>query len=74
MKPITGPLGKLLYSRKFLLLVLDTIISAALYFVGKYSGEMVFADVKFIIAALQPVMIMLIAAIAWEDAAEKTQR
>ncbi len=40
-------------SSEFWLLVLDTVVSLVLYF---WKGE----DVKFIIAALQPVFIMVI--------------
>jgi len=61
----------LLRSRKFLLLVLDTVVSLILYFVGKYAGPAVFEDVKLMITALQPVFAMVIAAIALEDAAAK---
>jgi hypothetical protein len=43
-----------------------------LYFVGKYAGETVFADVKFLIATLQPVFVIIIYAIAKEDAALKS--
>ena len=66
MLPILGPLKKLLYSRKFLLMVLDTVVSVVLYY---------FADipnVEFIIASMQPVFIAIILAIAVEDAAEKS--
>ena len=35
-RAITGPAKKLLYSRKFLLLVLDTVVSATLFFIGKH--------------------------------------
>ena len=38
-------------SRKFLLLLLDTVISVVLYFIGKYVPDAE-ADVKFIILAL----------------------
>lgn len=69
MKPLIGPLGKLLYSRKFLLLLLDVLISAILYFIGKYAGNSLFADTKFLIGVLQPVIIAIIIAIAHEDAA-----
>jgi hypothetical protein len=64
MKP--NPIKSLFTSRKFLLLLLDTIISVILYFVGKYlpGAEQ---DVKFVILALQPVVIALIISIAWED-------
>lgn len=67
MKPIVGPFLGLLYSRKFLVLILDTVISVVLYYCGG-------PDVEFLIAALQPVVMMLIFAIAKEDAAEKQAR
>ena len=56
------PLLSLLQSRKFLVLILDTVISIVLHY---YGGE----DVQFLIGALQPVALMLIYAIAKEDAA-----
>ena len=58
----------LLKSRKFWLLILDTLISLGLYFTSKYfpASE---ADVKLVILTLQPVFIMIIGAIAYEDAA-----
>jgi hypothetical protein len=62
-----NPLAGLLRSRKFWLLVLDTAISLILYFVGKYAPAGVFEDVKVIILALQPVFIVIIGAIAYED-------
>ena len=71
MKPVLGPFVKLLYSRKFLLLLLDVLICAILYFVGKYAGNSLFADTKFLIGILQPVIIAIILAIAHEDAAAK---
>ena len=74
MKPLMGPFVRLLYSRKFLLLLSDVLISAIVYFVGKYAGNSVFADVKFLIGILQPVVIAIIMAIAWEDSAVKRAR
>jgi len=61
-----NPIALLFKSRKFLLLLLDTVISIALYFTGKYlpGAE---ADIKFVILGLQPVVVALIFAIAWED-------
>ena len=67
----TGPWAGLAQSRKFLLLVMDVIGSLALYFVTKYAGASLVDDVKFVLLALQPVFIMMIYAIAKEDAAEK---
>ena len=61
----------LLRSRKFLLLVLDVVVSLALYFVGKYAGAGAFEDVKLVITSVQPVFIAIIVAIAVEDGAAK---
>ena len=66
MLPILGPLKKLLFSRKFLLLVLDATVSILLFYFGKFEG------VEFLIATLQPVFVFIIVAIAIEDAAEKS--
>lgn len=59
----------LLGSRKFLLLILDTFVSILLYFGGKYLSPNSLEDMKFLIAALQPVFVTLIYSIAKEDAA-----
>lgn len=61
------PFLALLKSRKFLLLTLDTVVSLLLYFVGKYF-QVAEADLKFLVAALQPVFVVIIGAIAYEDA------
>lgn len=74
MKPLVGPFVRLLYSRKFLIFILDVGISIILYFGGKYAGSNVFADVKFLIGVLQPVAIAIIMAVAWEDSAEKRSK
>jgi hypothetical protein len=62
-------LGALLRSRKFMVLLLDTAASLLLYFGGKYLGGATYDDLKFVIGLLQPVALMLIYAIATEDAA-----
>ena len=67
MNPVAG----LLRSRKFLLLCLDTVLSMALFFVGKYATPELAEDVKFVIAAYQPVFVAIIVAISVEDAAAK---
>ena len=64
MKP--SPFKALWGSRKFWLLILDTVISLVLYFVSKYLPGAA-EDVKFAILALQPIFISIILAIAWED-------
>ena len=63
-----SPLKKLLGSRKFLLLILDTVVSVVLWIASSYFPEAQEA-VKFMIMALQPVIIAVIVAIAWEDVA-----
>lgn len=63
-----SPFKKLLGSRKFLLLVLDTIVSIVLFVAATYfpgQEEMI----KFMVVALQPVIVAVILGIAWEDAA-----
>jgi len=63
-----GPWGSLFRSRKFLLLILDVVVSIALYFVGKYAPVAI-EDVKFAILTLQPLVVLLIGSIAYEDGA-----
>jgi len=64
-----NPFQLFVRSRKFWLLVLDTVISLALFFVGKYGGPSAMEDVRFVILTLQPVIIALILSIAYEDGA-----
>jgi len=61
---------RLLKSSKFWLGVLDVIVSTTLFFVGKYA-QVAAEDVAFLIGAIQPVIVMIIAGTAIEDAAEK---
>jgi hypothetical protein len=56
-------------SRKFWLAVADVVISTVTYFVSKYLGPPVSEDVLFLIGAWQPVIVVLIWGIAYEDAA-----
>ena len=64
-----NPVAALLKSRKFWVAVLDLVVSLVLFFVGKYTSPSALEDVKVIIVAIQPVAIILIGAIAYEDAA-----
>lgn len=66
----TSPLGKLLASRKFLLMVLDVVLSLVMYFSVKYVNPSAVEDIKQLILVLQPVIVTLIYAIAKEDAAQ----
>lgn len=58
-------------SRKFWYMILDTVISCVLYFGAQNFGPQALEDIKFLIAALQPVIIVLIASVAYEDGQEK---
>ena len=49
-------------SRKFWLLVLDTVVSVATYFVGLYVLDVQAEQVLFLIGSLQPVFLFLIGA------------
>jgi hypothetical protein len=61
---------KLLFrSRKFWLMILDTVISLVTFFVTKYAAPSAVEDVKVIILTLQPMFVMLIFSVAYEDAA-----
>jgi hypothetical protein len=62
-----SPIQSLFRSRKFLLLLLDTLIAAALYFGGRYLAPAAVEELTFLIGILQPVFVALIVAIAWED-------
>jgi hypothetical protein len=49
-------------SRRFWLALLDVVVSSVTYFGAKYLGPAVFEDIKFLIAAFQPVILLVIAA------------
>lgn len=73
-KPVMGPLIALLRSRKFMVTLCDLIVALVLYFGGKYVAPAhpgVMEDVKFLIGVLQVPVVMVIGAIAYEDAASK---
>jgi len=65
--PVVDPLVALLHSRKFLIAAIDAIISVVTHFIAEYAGAQAVADTNFIILTLQPVVIFLIGAIAYED-------
>jgi hypothetical protein len=63
----TNPFQVLLKSRKFLVLPLDIAVSLMLYFSAKYLAAGTVEDIETVILALQPVVLVLISAIAYED-------
>ncbi len=63
-----NPFVSLIHSRKFWLLILDTVVSLSIYFISKYVPGAA-EDVKLVIGLLQPVFVSIILAIAVEDAA-----
>lgn len=68
MKP--NPARDLLQSRRFWLMVIDLIISLVLYFTGKYATPQANDDIRFLIAAIQPVFLTIITAITVQSIAE----
>lgn len=62
-----NPFQSLILSRKFWLLILDTVISLVLYFGTKYLTPAAMDDVRILILALQPVFVVIIGSIAYED-------
>jgi len=65
-----SPVSLLFKSRKFWLLILDTVIAIVLYVTSNFVPAMR-EHVAFFVGIMQPVFVMLILAIALEDAAEK---
>ena len=64
-------MASLLKSRKFWITVFDVVVSTITFFGSKYLAPDVAETILWLIAAWQPVIIMLIAGIAIEDAAAK---
>ena len=58
-------------SRKFWTAIVDVVVVLVLYFIGKYAGASVAEDMNVLIMAIQPVFIMVIGGIAYEDGAAK---
>lgn len=74
MDKTTSEAIKMLFqSRKFWILIFDSMTSLILYFVSKYGGPYL-DDVKYVILILQPVVIMVIAAIAIDNRTEAAAR
>ncbi len=64
-----NPFAGLAHSRKFWLLVLDTLFALAMHFLGKYSPTAA-EDTRFLFLTIQPVFVLIIGAIAYEDKAK----
>ena len=58
-------------SRKFWTAIVDIAVVLILYFVGKYAAPSVFDDIQLIIVTIQPVFLMVIGGIAYEDGQAK---
>ena len=54
-------------SRKFLIMLVNVIISVATYFVTKYVNPEAAKDVLFLIGAMQPVVLAVIASITVQN-------
>jgi len=63
-----NPFAGLLHSRKFWILILDTLLGLATYFVSKYAPAAA-DDVKFVFGLIQPMFVTVIVGIFVEDRA-----
>ena len=63
-----NPFASLLKSRKFWLMILDTVVSMVTFIVSSYFPEHL-EMAKFFIGSIQPVFIMVIGSVAYEDVA-----
>jgi hypothetical protein len=70
---VPNPFLGLAKSRKFWLLVLDTVFALLMHFLGKYSPSAM-EDARFLFLTLQPVFVIVIGAIAYEDKANMQAR
>lgn len=66
-----NPIKSLFNSRKFLLLLLDTILSGVVLFAGWYVAPEMLDRIIAVIALVQPLFVAVIVGIAVEDAAQK---
>lgn len=71
-KPIVSPFVSLLHSRKFLILLADTVFSAATLLITNHVAPDAATEVLALLALLQPVVYAVVAGIAREDAAAKS--
>ena len=62
-----NPFLSLLKSRKFWLMILDLVVSGIIYFVPKYTAPEIAQDLLWLVAAIQPVFVTVIGAVAYED-------
>lgn len=60
-------------SEEFLVILIDLIVSVALYFGAKYLAPEAFEDVKWLIIALQPIALFLIAWFTAERAVKRVR-
>lgn len=63
-----NPFSALLHSRKFWLAMLDLVLGVVTYFVSKYA-PLAADDVKFVFGMIQPVLLIVIGGMAYEDKA-----
>lgn len=64
-------MGSMFRSRKFLTLLLDTVVSILIFFVTKYAAPSLAEDILFLIGGLQPVVLAVVVMWGVEDAAAK---
>jgi len=55
-------------------MVLDIVVSLILYFVGKYAGAGIFEDIKFLITAVQPLILAIIVILTGGQVVSRVER
>jgi hypothetical protein len=60
---------KFLQDPKFWTAVIDVLVSLVLYFAGKYAAPSAFEDIKVLIVAVQPVVLIAIVGLLQRDSA-----
>ena len=63
--------SSLIRSRKFWLMIFDLVVSMSIFFITKYAAPAFADDALFMIGAIQPPILFVIAGITVEDAAQK---
>ena len=61
------PVNSLVQSRKFWVLIIDTVVSLITFFGAKYLAPSMAEDVVFLVGAWQAVALAVVVGIAYED-------
>lgn len=63
----------LFHSRKFWIMIVDLVVSLATYFITRYASPAQANDALFLIGAIQPVVVTVVASITVQNVAAMNQ-